>query len=50
MIKDADWPAVVSLQAALVAFGVSAFIGVFFGIYPANKAASLTPTEALRHD
>ncbi len=50
MIKDANWPAVVSLQAALIAFGVSAFIGVFFGIYPANKAASLTPTEALRHD
>jgi putative ABC transport system permease protein len=50
MIKDATWPAVVSVQAAVIAFCVSAFIGVFFGIYPANKAASLTPTEALRHD
>lgn len=50
VIKDANWPAVVSIQAALVAFCVSAFIGIFFGIYPANKAASLTPTEALRHD
>lgn len=50
MIKDATWPAVVSIQAAVIAFGVSAFIGVFFGIYPANKAAGLMPTEALRHD
>ncbi|MXY99423.1 peptide ABC transporter permease, partial [Candidatus Poribacteria bacterium] len=36
--------------AALIAFSVSAFIGIFFGLYPANKAASLTPTEALRHE
>lgn len=50
LIKDAAWPAVVSIQAAVIAFAVSAFIGVFFGIYPANKAANLTPTEALRHD
>ena len=50
LIKDALWPAVVSVQAAVIAFCVSAFIGIFFGIYPANKAASLTPTEALRHD
>lgn len=50
MIKDATWPAVVSIQAAAIAFGVSAFIGAFFGIYPANKAAGLMPTEALRHD
>ncbi len=50
LIKDAAWPAVVSVQAAVVAFGVSAFIGIFFGIYPANKAAGLAPTEALHHD
>ena len=50
LIKDANWPAVVSIQAAVIAFCVSAFIGIFFGLYPANKAAGLTPTEALRHD
>lgn len=50
MIKDATWPAAVSLQAAVIAFCVSGFIGVFFGIYPANKASRLMPTEALRHD
>lgn len=49
-LMKASWPAVVSLQAALIAFSVSGLIGIFFGLYPANKAAGLTPTEALRHE
>ena len=49
-LMNASWPAVVSVQAALIAFSVSALIGIFFGLYPANKASGLTPTEALRHD
>ena len=40
----------VSLNAIVMAFGVSTAIGVFFGIYPANRAASLNPIDALRYE
>ncbi|HGJ66233.1 TPA: FtsX-like permease family protein, partial [bacterium] len=46
--KGSDWPSVVSFQSILIATSVSFVIGIVFGIYPANRAAKLMPTEALR--
>lgn len=40
----------VSITSVLLAFGVSAFIGIVFGYYPARRAASLNPIDALRYE
>jgi putative ABC transport system permease protein len=45
-----EWPAVIPPDAILMAFGFAAGTGVFFGFYPARKAARLDPIEALRYE
>ena len=48
--KYAGWPTLTSPDAIIVAFLFSAGVGVFFGLYPAKKAAALDPIDALRYE
>lgn len=45
-----DLDTVVSLWSVILSFGISVGIGILFGWYPAQRAASLDPIEALRHE
>jgi len=44
------WPTIISPQAVAIAFLFSIAVGIFFGLYPANKASKLNPIEALRYE
>jgi putative ABC transport system permease protein len=46
----AGWPTVIPAESVMLAAGCSVAIGVFFGFYPARRAADLQPVAALRHE
>jgi len=50
LTKFAGFPTLISQESVLLAFSVSAVIGVVFGFFPALKAANLDPIEALRYE
>jgi len=45
-----DWPILITPSAILIATGFATAVGVFFGLYPASRAAGLDPIEALRSE
>ncbi len=44
------WPTLISIQALFLSFSFSGGVGIFFGFYPARKAARMDPIEALRYE
>ena len=45
-----NWPIVIEFSSAVYSFLFSAFVGMFFGFYPAYRASKLNPIDCLRYE